>query len=180
MVRKFLFLTSFCALVTSLTAQDKSLNLFGDSNAKGPTIVTASQEATFDSQNHVAVFVGTVQVQDPQFSLTCDKLTVQLNKDEGGMKQANADGNVFIVSIRKDKNGGPDEKSVGKGDHAIYTTADGRIVLQGNPQIQQGGNTHIATEQSTKMTIYKDGRLYTEGGSRTVMQPSSKDDKAPK
>ena len=156
------------------------MNLFGDNNAKGPTIVTATESATFDSQNHVAVFAGSVQVQDPQFSMTCDKLTVQLNKDQGGMKQANADGNVLIVSVRKDKNGGPDEKSTGKGQSAVYTPDDGRIALYGNPQIQQGGNTHIATEQSTKMYLFKDGRLKTEGGSRTIIQPGSRDEKKPK
>lgn len=156
------------------------MNLFGDNNAKGPTIVTASEEATFDSQNHVAVFVGSVQVQDPQFSMTCDKLTVQLNKDQGGMKQANAEGHVLIVSIRKDKNGGPDEKSTGKGDSVVYTPDDGRIALYGSPQIQQGSNTHISTEPSTKMYLFKDGRLQTEGGSRTIIQPSSKENKAPK
>jgi len=180
MVRKSLLLFSFSALTGGLFAQDAKLNLFGDSNAKGPTIVTASQEANFDSQNHVAVFVGNVQVQDPQFSMTCDKLTVQLNKDEGGMKQANADGNVFIVSVKKSPTGGPDEKSTGKGDSAIYTTSDGRIALYGSPQIQQGGNTHISTEASTKMFLYKDGRLKTEGGSRTILQATSKDEKAPK
>ncbi|MEO7932843.1 MAG: LptA/OstA family protein [Chthoniobacterales bacterium] len=179
MVRKFLFLTLFCTAACHLPAQDKSLNLFGDDKAKGPTIVTASTEATFDNQNHVAVFVGNVQVQDPQFSMTCDKLTVQLNKEEGGMKQANADGNVNIVSIQKDKNGGPDQKSTGKGEHAIYTTIDGRIVLTGSPQIQQGGNTHISTDPRTKMTIFKDGRLQTDGPSRTTIMPSD-DDKKPK
>jgi lipopolysaccharide transport protein LptA len=129
MVRKLLIISFLGALPGVLSAQDKSMNLFGDSSAKGPTIVTASQEANFDSKNHVAIFVGSVQVQDPQFSMTCDKLTVQLDKDQGGMKQANADGHVLIVSIRKDKNGGPDEKSTGKGDTAIYTTEDGRIAL---------------------------------------------------
>ena len=178
MVRKLLIFSSFCTLAFSLCAQDKSLNLFGDSNAKGPTIVTASEEATFDSQNHVAVFSGSVQVQDPQFSMTCDKLTVQLDKDQGGMKQANADGNVVIVSIRKDKNGGPDEKSTGKGGSAVYTTSDGRIALYGSPQIQQGNNTHIATEASTKMYMFKDGRLKTDGASRTIIQPAPKEDKA--
>ncbi len=179
MFRKIIFLTLFCA-ACSLQAQEKSLNLFGDSNAKGPTIVTASTEATFDSQNHVAVFVGNVQVQDPQFSMICDKLTVQLNKDEGGMKQANADGNVNIVSVQKDKNGGPDQKSTGKGERAVYTPGDGRIALYGWPQIQQGGNTHIATEASTKMFLFKDGRLETEGGSRTIIQPAAADDKKPR
>lgn len=180
MVSKSLFFTAFCAVACSVSAQDKSLNLFGDSKAKGPTIVTATDEATFDSKNHVAVFIGKVEVQDPQFSMTCDKLTVQLNADGGGMKQANADGNVFIVSVQKDKNGGPDEKSNGKGDRAIYTPSDGRIALYGNPQVQQGGNTHISTEPGTKMFLYKDGRLKTEGGSRTIIQPSGDESKTPK
>lgn len=158
--------------------KDQPLNLFGgDSKAKGPTIITATQEATFDSKAHTAVFTGNVQVQDPQFSLVCDKLTVFLNKEEGGMREANAEGNVFIVSISKSKSGGPDEKSTGKGERAVYTTADGLIVLSGSPQIQQGGNTHIATEPGTKMFLYRDGRLNTEGSSRTIIQNKPKDSK---
>ncbi|HEX8372292.1 MAG TPA: LptA/OstA family protein [Chthoniobacterales bacterium] len=184
MVRKLLLLTSLCTLTWTVSAQDKekekSLNLFGDNTAKGPTVVTASKEANFDSQNHVAVFVGDVQVQDPQFSMTCDKLTVQLNKEQGGLKQANADGNVFIVSVQKSKDGGPDEKSTGKGDRAVYTTEDGRIALYGSPQIQQGGTTHVGTDPSTQMFLWKDGRMQTKGPSKTVLSSTPKENKAPK
>lgn len=161
-------------------AQEKSLSLFGDNQAKGPTIITATQEASFDSQNSVAIFTGDVQVQDPQFSMTCDRLTVQLDKDNGGIKQAEADGSVLIVSIRKDKNGGPDEKSTGKAERAVYTPGNGQVALTGSPQIQQGGNTHIATERSTRMLLFRDGRLQTVGGSRTLIQPVAKENEAPR
>jgi len=183
MIRKIshLAIVGLCFLgATSSFAQDKNLSLFGDNKAKGPTIITATQEASFDSQNSVAIFTGDVQVQDPQFSMTCDRLTVQLDKDNGGIKQAEADGSVLIVSISKDKNGGPDTKSTGKADRAIYTPGNGQIALSGTPQIQQGGNLHIATEAGTRMLLFRDGRLKTVGGSRTIIQPVAKENQAPR
>jgi len=45
---------------------------------KQPTEITAQDETTFDEKSHMAVFIGKVVVIDPQFHLTCDKLTAYL------------------------------------------------------------------------------------------------------
>lgn len=167
---------------SSATNKDSGFNLFGDSSkAKGPTIINAANEATFNSKTHMAVFTGNVQVQDPQFSLRCDELTVYLNdNNEGGLKEAVAEGNVYIISVRKGQNGAPDEKSTGKSEKAVYTTIDGKIVLSGGmPQIQQGPNLHVATEPSTVMELYRDGRLQTRGATRTIIQNSNAPKSAP-
>ncbi|MDR3405464.1 MAG: hypothetical protein P4L99_23415 [Chthoniobacter sp.] len=53
-----------------------------DPNApKPPTEITAL-EATFDQRANVAVFIGSVFVKDPQFTVDCDKLTAFLKHDD--------------------------------------------------------------------------------------------------
>jgi lipopolysaccharide export system protein LptA len=86
----------------------QSGDLFGDDSngrPKGPTEITATQEAQFDTKSRTGVFIGNVKVVDPQFTLTSDRLTVHLNKDEdgGGLNDALAQGNVVIVHLNQPK-----------------------------------------------------------------------------
>ena len=47
--------------------------------AKAPTEIT-SREAMLDNRVNLATFSGEVKVDDPEYNLTCDKLTVHLKK----------------------------------------------------------------------------------------------------
>jgi lipopolysaccharide export system protein LptA len=172
----------------------------GDSNGrpKGPTEITATQEAQFDTKTRTGVFVGNVKVVDPQFTLTADRLTVHLNRDEegGGLNEADAQGNVVIVHVNQPKtpvqtaqtgtvptpapaprtaSSGPaagqqPTTSTGKSDRALYEAKDGSITLTGWPQVTQGANTHIATAPGVKMVLYRDGRMQTYGSTRTLIE----------
>jgi lipopolysaccharide export system protein LptA len=187
---------------------------------KGPTEVTAKDEVQFNGQTHMAVFIGSVKVIDPQFTMTTDKLTVWMNKQEegGGIRDAEADGNVIIVHLNPPK----DDKtaaqagsspgasplarpvakpvatvaempaaspsastagataaaspsatpvlSTGRARKALYNAKQDAVTLLGWPQVTQGVNTHIATEEGTRMILYRDGRLETFGPSRTIIQ----------
>jgi lipopolysaccharide export system protein LptA len=172
----------------------------GDSKDRpqGPTEITATQEAQFDTKTRMGVFIGNVKVVDPQFTMTSDRLTVHLNKDEegGGLNDAEAIGNVIIVHINQPKpqarqapNTGPTTQatqaaapgqpaaqaqqpvtSTGKAEKALYEAKDGSITLTGWPQVTQGANTHIATAPGVKMVLYKDGRMQTYGSTRTLIE----------
>ncbi len=179
----------------------QSNELFGGDSSgrpKGPTEITATQEAQFDTKTRTGVFIGNVKVIDPQFTLTADRLTVHLNKDEdgGGLNEANAQGNVVIVHVNQPKTQGQTAKtasaptpaagitttgpapaqaqqppiSVGKGDNALYEAKDGSITLTGWPQVTQGANTHVATAPGVRMVLYKDGRMQTYGSTRTLIE----------
>ena len=165
---------------------------------KGPTEITATKEAQFDTKTRTGVFIGNVKVVDPQFTLTSDRLTVHLNKDEegGGLNEANAQGNVVIVHINQPKTppqsaqtagaptpaartaaAGPTPAqaqqpttSTGKADNALYEAKDGSITLTGWPQVTQGANTHIATAPGVKMVLFRDGRMQTYGSTRTLIE----------
>src|SRR5260221_4133033 len=77
----------------------------GSSQNKGPTEIT-SQETQFDGQSRTGVFIGGVKVIDPDFTMTTDKLTVHMAKQEegGGLSSAEAEGNVIIVHANEAKN----------------------------------------------------------------------------
>jgi lipopolysaccharide export system protein LptA len=198
------------------TAESKKTpGAFGDSDSsKGPTEITAKEEVDFDANAHTAIFVGNVKVIDPQFTMTTDKLTVWMNKQEdgGGIKDAQADGNVIIVHVnQKDKTQTADGSAsprttpvantavtpsgttfgnasvfgpspspspgatppvldTGRAQKALYNAKQDAVTLIGWPQVTQGVNTHIATEEGTRMVLYRDGRLQTFGPSRTVIE----------
>jgi lipopolysaccharide export system protein LptA len=185
---------------TPAPTKGQSNDLLGDNNGRpqGPTEITATQEAQFDTKTRSGVFIGNVKVVDPQFTLTSNRLTVHLNKDEdgGGLNEAEAQGNVVIVHINQPKTPaqtaatskpaagsatiGPSPAatpapaqtpttSVGKAENALYLAKDGTITLTGWPQVTQGLNTHIATAPGVKMVIYKDGKMQTFGSTRTLI-----------
>ena len=182
--------------------------LGGDDSSKGPTEITAKDEVRFDGSARTAIFVGNVKVIDPQFTMTTDKLTVWMNKQEdgGGIKEAHAEGNVIIVHANPQKNnqaeGGASPQTTpvanspifpqaspsasaspgaspqvvldtGRSQNAIYNAKQDAVTLIGWPQVTQGVNTHISTEEGTRMILYRDGRLQTFGPSRTVIQDKS-------
>jgi lipopolysaccharide export system protein LptA len=181
-------------------AGGQSNDILGDNNGRpqGPTEITATQEAQFDTKTRSGIFIGNVKVVDPQFTLTSNRLTVHLNKDEdgGGLNQAEAQGNVVIVHINQPKTPAQTTAaskpaaagatvpptsaptpapaqtpttSVGKAENALYLAKDGTITLTGWPQVTQGLNTHIATAPGVKMVIYKDGKMQTYGSTRTLI-----------
>lgn len=132
-------------------------------------VITAEDEAQFDSAKRIAVFIGKVAVDDKQFYLTCDKLTVFLKGGEaGGMERAEAEGNVNIL---QKKEGAEDaELSRGRAQRAVYEPDKGIVTLIGAPEVQQGINLHRASEFGTRMILNPDGQLQTEGPSRTFIQ----------
>lgn len=171
---------------------------------KGPTEITATREASFDEHNRKAIFVGDVVVKDPQFTLTSDMLTAFLKKqpvvnkpisdsgqpeaiktsvnpesapaqNDGGLERAVAEGNVVIHQEQINPEGGEPTFYIGKSEKADFDASTGDIKLSGWPQVQQGINTHIATDVSTYMIINRTGRMKTFGKSKTMIQDQEQD-----
>lgn len=148
-----------------------------------------AEKAFFDSAKSIGVFTGRVIVKDPRFNVQSDKLTVYMTK--GGTDQttgeqsqqtldrAVAEGNVGVVREQPGEDGGPPQRSVGRGDIAIYTTSDGNVELRGTPRVQSGLNTHIATSPDTVMVMTQSGQLTTTGPSRTEIRQEAKGSPAP-
>jgi lipopolysaccharide transport protein LptA len=138
----------------------------------GETTIYADKQADFDSKAKKAIFLGNVRVKDAEFYITCDKLTVYVDEAEGGLKTADAEGNVRVVQQKTDADGGK-QISTGKGRKLLYNAKTGEARLTGRPQVQQGINLHLADNDSTTMILRRDGTLETLGSSRTVINPEA-------
>jgi len=119
-------------------------------------------------------------VTDPRFNIQGDSLTVYISKKQNeGFEKAVVEGNVGVVRDRPNPNGGPPEHMVGRADKAVYTASNGRFELTGNPRVQQGLNTHVATSPETVMILNEVGQLETHGPSRTEIRQEPNADKSP-
>lgn len=167
--------------------------------SRPPTEITSSKEASFDDKTRMAVFLGEVQVRDAQFTITCDKLTAYLRKEatqggagkseatpaagnekgkkSSGLERAIAEGNVVIMQETTGEDG-KTQRNIGRCQRAEYNANTGDVTLSGRPQVQQGINMQVATDDSTVMIMNRDGRtMRTIGPSKTVIQESQPGDK---
>ena len=140
-----------------------------------------ADKAVFDSTKSFGVFSGHVVVIDPRFQIQGDKLTIYMasKEQEGGLDKAVVEGNVGVVRDRPDPAGGPPTRMVGRSDKAIYTAKNGNFELSGNPRVQQGLNTHVATSPETVMVLNDKGELQTTGPSRTEIRQPPKSESTP-
>ncbi|XHR27720.1 MAG: LptA/OstA family protein [Chthoniobacteraceae bacterium] len=93
-----------------------------------------------------------------------------------GLERAVAEGHVVITQERTDEKTGEVTTYVGRAAKAEYDAAKGEMTLSGWPQIQQGMNNQVATEEGTIMIMDKDGHLHTKGPSMTLIKTDSKND----
>jgi lipopolysaccharide transport protein LptA len=139
-----------------------------------------ADKAVFDSTKSIGVFTGHIVVIDPRFQIQGDKLTIYLNnKQEGGLDKAVVEGNVGVVRDRPDPAGGPPSRMLGRSDKAVYIAKTGNFELTGNPRVQQGLNTHVATSPETVMVLNDKGELQTTGPSRTEIRQPPKSETTP-
>jgi lipopolysaccharide transport protein LptA len=139
-----------------------------------------ADKAVFDSTKSIGVFTGHIVVIDPRFQIQGDKLTIYLNnKQEGGLDKAVVEGNVGVVRDRPDPAGGPPSRMLGRSDKAVYIAKTGNFELSGNPRVQQGLNTHVATSPETVMVLNDKGELQTTGPSRTEIRQPPKSETTP-
>ncbi|MEY2519320.1 MAG: hypothetical protein QOF24_1079 [Verrucomicrobiota bacterium] len=150
--------------------------------APGEQIITEiyADEAVFDSTKSFGVFTGHIIVIDPRFQIQGDKLTIYIaSKQSDGLEKAVVEGNVGVVRDRPATEGGEPSRMVGRSDKAVYTAKNGNFELTGNPRVQQGLNTHIATSPDTVMVLNEAGQLQTTGPSRTEIRQAPKSEASP-
>jgi lipopolysaccharide transport protein LptA len=130
-----------------------------------------ADQTVFDSAKSIGIFTGNIVVTDPRFNIQGDKLTIFISKKQNeGFEKAIVEGNVGVVRDRPSATGGPPDHMVGRSDKAVYIAKDGRFELTGNPRVQQGFNTHVATSPDTVMILNEAGQLETHGPSRTEIR----------
>jgi lipopolysaccharide transport protein LptA len=139
-----------------------------------------ADKAVFDSTKSLGVFSGHIVVVDPRFQIQGDKLTIYISKNQNeGFEKAVVEGNVGVVRDRPDPAGGPPSRMVGRSEKAVYMAKTGNFELTGNPRVQQGLNTHVATSSETVMVLNDKGELQTTGPSRTEIRQPPKSETSP-
>ena len=133
-------------------------NMAGNTNL---TDITALQ-LRMDTDKRIAYFDGNVLVIDPSFQLRSNRLIVYLNQNGPGMEHAEAYDDVIIVQET--------EKRKAHSQKAVYTAADGKIVLTGDPSVE----SDKGITRGQVITIFKmNNYMIVEGGTRTILDLST-------
>ena len=166
------------------------------------TEITADN-AEFNNKTHIAIFNGKVIVVNPDFNVTCEKLTAYLKHDEkpavaapdakakpageaapaapatkskGGLEKAIAEmpnGGRVIITQDKKEADGSVTNSIGKADKAVYNATTGDITLTGNPEIRQGISKVLPAEEGVTLILNRDGRYHAIGRTKTLLQDNN-------
>jgi hypothetical protein len=162
---------------------------------KGPTEITA-RDAMFDNSLHLATFNTDVLVRDPEFGLSCERLTVNLKKpaapsaekpepkpktpgEQGsGIEKAIAEGNVIITQDKPDPATGRLQRYTGIAKRAVFDNTAGTLTLYGWPEISEsiGGNMSkktISLEESCVIILNRSGKMDIKGYHKTTIQDAA-------
>lgn len=141
------------------------------------TLIDNDNGGWFDDATNSLAFKGNVVVHDPQFNLFCDQLYAMMNPHRQGLQKLIATGHVIIEQNNLNEEGDL-VKTIARAGEATYDPTTGDLILKYWPQIQQGSNCQVATEEATMMILNNKGTSRTIGQSRImVVDPNNK--KAP-
>ena len=143
----------------------------GTKTAKEPTVVT-SERLQVDYAHNVGTFEGNVLAVDPRITIRADKMVVTFgggtNQTARTIQKMNADGGVIITQ----------DKRKATSDHAEYTSADGKVLLTGNPRVDEPGGS-VSGE---RITFWQgQDKMDVENSTRTIIYPDEdkKKDQSP-
>ena len=97
-------------------------------------------------------------------------------KKGGGLERAVAEadpGRRVTVTQEKEEADGSISHSIGHGRKVVFDSITGDITLTGKPDVQQGMNTCVATDDSTIMILNRDGHMRVTGAHKTVISDQS-------
>ena len=136
-----------------------------DSASSGKIDVQSDRQADYDQANNKVIFTGKVELNSAAIRLRAERVEVFMKKGGGGMERVEARGNV-LMRTQDTANGPGQMASAGR---ASYNLKTGEITLSDWPKIQETGKSHISTDPSTRMYMFTDGRLRTDGPNRTLI-----------
>ncbi len=133
-----------------------------DSELKGKTIpakraekleITANS-SDIDYEKKELIFVGDVEVKDPQVELKADRLAIFFDDSED-IKSFKAFGNDSLINIVLHRENEPD--IVAKGDEASYNAKTGQITLTGETTSLKNGNNSIVGAKKIVFFMNQEG-----------------------
>jgi lipopolysaccharide export system protein LptA len=139
-----------------------------------PTRITA-ESSSFDTTSNVVTFEGNVELDHPEFDMTCDILVAELHSaaadaagkpgESGlgrqgtvsGIRTATASGYVVIEKLT------PEGRQVAKSRKTVYDAATGIVTLSDFPVLDDGKNLVRGREAWTKILLSPDGKYKVDG-----------------
>jgi hypothetical protein len=158
-------------------------------------IIIAADSIIWDSSQSIMVAVGNVDLEHPDFHLTCEEMEVHMKKQDKSQKKpedqsttpSTGDANLNANSLEKvlargpkvvvEKLGTDGKMKTGQCRHLTYEAATGIVTLRIWPQVSDGMNIQIADEESTVMTLSPKGVLTTRGRSHVDIVSEQKQKK---
>jgi hypothetical protein len=134
-------------------------------------------------------------VKDPEFGLSCDRLSVNLKKPpvesapkpdaqmkassepKSGIERAVAEGHV-VITQEKPNVAGKMERYTGEAERAVFENASGTLKLYGSPRISKSVNgiiseQIISLERGCVITLDRAGKIDVKGYFRSTLQDAS-------
>lgn len=121
------------------------------------TVITADT-LLFDYQRSIAIFEGSVRVEDPQVILTCEKLFVYFD-DQNQIDSVVARENIHIV--QGDRHA--------RAERAVYRASEGSIVLTENARLYRG----VEELRGDEIQIFTHSEKVIATPARLVVLPGS-------
>ncbi len=125
---------------------------------KGDTSITSSR-MEYDYARASIIFDDNVKVQNPEYTMTCERLVVMLDSTND-VKWIKAAKNVILV------NGDRSAKC----DEAVYTKADGKVVMTGDEVIIKRTKDQMS---GTRITIWLNDERIECYPARMILQEST-------
>lgn len=158
-----LFALSLWAMAfgTSAIAQGTDLTLGVRDHDAGMPVSITSLELALDQQDGSAIFDGNVIIRQGDITLTSDSVRVEYEEHpttkKSEMTAIHMSGSVTFAS----------SSEAAEADQAVYTLADGLLVMTGNVLLVQG-LTAISADRLDYSFVSGKGRV--EGNVKTVLQ----------
>ncbi len=149
--------TGLLLLALGVVTAVKLMGAPAKAKIKGETVIT-SNRLEYDYQEAVVLFEENVKVQDPQFTMTADRVLVFL-EGTNDVRQVRALGNVILVS----------EGRSARCAQAVYTRRDGKIVMTGDAVLQRAKDQIWGKE----IVIWVDDQRMECRPARMVLQPQT-------
>ncbi len=152
-VTRSLFFTSLIAFM--------ALSLSAAQVGSETTITSDNMEYSY--QHSSIVFDKNVKVENPDYSMTCERLVVMLDSTND-VKWIRAEKNVVLVNTDR----------VAKCDEALYTKADGKVVMTGKEVTVQRAKDMMF---GTRITLWLNDERMECYPARMILQETTINDK---
>jgi lipopolysaccharide transport protein LptA len=101
----------------------------------------------YDDNKRIATYTGNARMSGPQGDVTGEEIVLYLKPDVNELERAEATGANGAVTVRE-------SNRIAEGDHLVYTSADERYVMTGNPvKITQERNGNCTLTIGSKATF---------------------------